>query len=141
MLSKKIFILGLLSLSLSATKIEFENAYIKQTPPNSKNTAIFLTLTNKSEKEVALIHATSNLSDKIELHTHTHKDKKMSMIQIPKITISPNSFTELKPGSYHIMLFDLKNPVNADTKANLTLYFDDNTSLKIEQIPSKKFKF
>ena len=62
----------------------------------------------------------------------------MSMIQIPKITIKPNSTTELKPGSYHIMLFDLKNSVNADTKASLTLYFDNNTSLKVEQIPSKK---
>lgn len=138
MLNKKIFILSLLSLSLSATEMEINNAYIKQTPPNSKNTAIFLTLTNKSEKKIALINAKSDLSEKIELHTHIHKDKKMSMIQIPKITISPNSTTELKPGSFHIMLFDLKNPVNAETKANLTLYFDNNTSLKIEQIPSKK---
>ncbi|WP_270971783.1 copper chaperone PCu(A)C [Campylobacter upsaliensis] len=138
MLSKKIFILSLLGLSLSATEIEISNAYIKQTPPNSKNTAIFLTLTNKGAKEIALINAQSDLSDKIELHTHIHKDKKMSMIQIPKIAIEPNSTTELKPGSYHIMLFDLKNPINADTKANLTLYFDNNTSLKVEQIPSKK---
>ncbi|ECL5231298.1 copper chaperone PCu(A)C [Campylobacter upsaliensis] len=138
MLNRKIFILSLLSLSLSATEIEISNAYIKQTPPNSKNTAIFLTLTNKGAKEIALTNAQSDLSDKIELHTHIHKDKKMSMIQIPKITIKANSTTELKPGSYHIMLFDLKNPVNADTKANLTLYFDNNTSLKVEQIPSKK---
>ncbi|EDP6887406.1 copper chaperone PCu(A)C [Campylobacter upsaliensis] len=138
MLNRKIFILSLLGLSLSATEIEISNAYIKQTPPNSKNTAIFLTLTNKGAKEIALINAQSDLSDKIELHTHIHKDKKMSMIQIPKITIKPNSTTELKPGSYHIMLFDLKNPINADTKANLTLYFDNNTSLKVEQIPSKK---
>ena len=138
MLNRKIFILSLLGLSLSATEIEISNAYIKQTPPNSKNTAIFLTLTNKGAKEIALINAQSDLSDKIELHTHIHKDKKMSMIQIPKITIKPNSTTELKPGSYHIMLFDLKNSVNADTKASLTLYFDKNTSLKVEQIPSKK---
>ncbi|WP_270986412.1 copper chaperone PCu(A)C [Campylobacter upsaliensis] len=138
MLNRKIFILSLLGLSLSATEIEISNAYIKQTPPNSKNTAIFLTLTNKGAKEIALINAQSDLSDKIELHTHIHKDKKMSMIQIPKITIEPNSTTELKPGSYHIMLFDLKNPINADTKANLTLYFDNNTSLKVKQIPSKK---
>ncbi|EAL7624962.1 copper chaperone PCu(A)C [Campylobacter upsaliensis] len=138
MLNRKIFILSLLGLSLSATEIEISNAYIKQTPPNSKNTAIFLTPTNKGAKEIALINAQSDLSDKIELHTHIHKDKKMSMIQIPKITIKANSTTELKPGSYHIMLFDLKNPVNADTKANLTLYFDNNTSLKVEQIPSKK---
>lgn len=138
MLNKKIFILNLLSLSLSATEIKINNAYIKQTPPNSKNTAIFLTLINKGAKEIALIDAKSDLSEKIELHTHIHKDKKMSMIQIPKITIEPNSTTELKPGSYHIMLFDLKNSVNADTKASLTLYFDNNTSLKVEQIPSKK---
>nr|WP_240811425.1 copper chaperone PCu(A)C [Campylobacter helveticus] len=138
MLSKKFLILSFLGLSLNAADLEIKDAFIKQTPPNSQNTAVFFTLVNKGEKEVALINAKSDLSDKVELHTHIHKDKKSTMVQIPQIKVNPNSSTELKPGSYHIMLFNVKQPVDANTKASLTLYFDDNTSVKLEQIPSKK---
>ena len=141
MLKKIIFCFGLALLNLSANElIEISDAYVQQTPPNAKNTAIFLTLKNKSERELSLVSVFTNLSDKTELHTHTHTHNKMSMVRIPKITLSPHTETKLQPGGLHIMVFDLKKQVDADTKADLTLYFDDNSSLEIKNIPSAAMK-
>lgn len=137
MFKKITFVLSLMALNLFANdQLEISDAYVKQTPPNAKNTAIFLTIKNKGEKELSIINAATNLSDKTELHTHIHENKKISMVQIPKITLKAQSETKLQPGGLHIMVFDLKKQVDKDTKANLMLYFDDNSSLEVKNIPS-----
>ena len=69
-----------------------------------------------------------------ELHKHGMK----AMIQIPEIPVKAHSSTELKPGSYHIMLFKLNQAIDENTKANLTLTFDNNQSLEVRDIGSKK---
>ncbi len=124
--------------SLFANDLEVKNAFIKQTPPHAPSSAIFLTLYNNTDKDIALIDAKTDISEVSELHTHIHKNGKMAMIQVPKIIIKAHSSTELKPGGYHIMLFKLSNPVTKNTKANLILKFDNNQTLKIKNINSKE---
>ncbi|KAA6224733.1 MULTISPECIES: copper chaperone PCu(A)C [unclassified Campylobacter] len=139
-MKKAMLSLSLLSLGLFAADISVEDVFVKQTPPNAKNSAIFLTLKNNSDKDIALVSAKSNLSDKVELHTHTNQDGKMSMIKVDKIDIKAHSNTALRPGSYHIMLLDIKNPVDANTRADLTLVFDNKESIELKNISSKELK-
>lgn len=139
-MKKIILSASLLLSSLVANDISVENAYVKQTPPHATNSAIFLTLKNSSDKDITLVEARTNLSEITELHTHIHQNGKMAMIKIPKIEIKANSSTELAPGGYHIMLLNLKNPIDANSKANLTLIFDNNQSLEIKNIPSQAIK-
>lgn len=61
----------------------------------------------------------------------------MMMIQVPKILIKANSSIELKPGGYHIMVLNLKNKIDANTSANITLYFDNNQSIELKNVTSK----
>lgn len=136
-MKKTLLCLGLFSSLLMATDIKITNAYVKQTPPHAKNSAIFLTIENESDKDVALLKAESDISKITELHTHIHENGKMSMVQVPKIEIKAHGKTELKPGGLHIMLLDLKKEIKPDTQANLILYFDNNQSLKLENIESK----
>ncbi len=124
------------ALALSAEDISVSNASIRQTPPHAKNTAVFLTLTNHSDKDIALIRAKSSLSTVTELHEHRIENQKMVMAPIPKITIKSHSSTELKSGGLHIMLLDLKESINEDSKADLTLYFDNGASLELNDIPA-----
>lgn len=137
MFVKIIFALISTTLSLLANhQIEVSDAYVKQTPPNAKNTAIFLTLKNKGDKDLSLINATTNLSEKTELHTHIHENKKMSMVPISQILLKAHSETKLQKGGLHIMVLDLKEQVDKDTKTNLILYFDDDSSIEVKNIPS-----
>ncbi|HFU2265989.1 TPA: copper chaperone PCu(A)C [Campylobacter jejuni] len=138
---KKILLLGaLFAVNLWAVNdIEVKNAFVKQTPPHSQNSAIFLTIFNNTNKDIALISAKSDISEVSELHTHIHKDGKIMMQKIPEIIIKAHSSTELKSGGYHIMLLKLKKPIIKDTKVNLDLKFNNHKTIELKNIDSKEF--
>lgn len=137
-MKKIILSMALFVSAIFAADIEVSDIYVRQTPPKAKNTAIFLKIQNNSDKDIALIDAECDLSDNVELHTHLSDGKKMAMIKVPEITIKANSSIELKPGSDHIMLFDIKNPVTQDSKVNLTLSFSNGEILNFTDIESKQ---
>lgn len=120
-----------------ATDIGVKDVYIKQTPPNATNTAIFMKIYNTSHKNLALYKVETNLSNTAELHNNLREKNKIMMIQVPKILIKANSSIELKPGGYHIMVLNLKNKIDANTSANITLYFDNNQSIELKNVTSK----
>lgn len=120
-----------------AADISVKDVYIKQTPPNATNTAIFMKIYNTSHKDLALYKVETNLSNTAELHNNLREKNKMMMIQVPKILIKANSSIELKPGGYHIMVLNLKNKIDANTSANITLYFDNNQSIELKNVTSK----
>jgi len=134
---KKIIISSLILLNLYAGDISVENVYIKESLPHSNISAFFLTLSNNSDQNISLLKAKTNLTNTTELHTHINDNGKMTMLALDKIDIPAHSKTELKPGGLHIMLFDLKQKIDQNSKINLNLYFDNNTSLKLENIPVK----
>ncbi|EAK0812175.1 copper chaperone PCu(A)C [Campylobacter lari] len=137
---KKLLSLAILSTFAFSNQITINDPYVRQTPPNSKTTAFFLELKNNSNKDIKLIKAQSSLSDIAEIHDHIMKDGKKMMVQIPQITIKANSSTELKPGGMHIMILNLKENITPQTKANLTLYFDDNSTIELKDIESRSIK-
>ncbi|EGK8008922.1 copper chaperone PCu(A)C [Campylobacter lari] len=137
---KKILSLALLSTFTLANNITVNDPYVRQTPPNSKTTAFFLELKNNSNQDIKLIKAQSSLSDTTEIHDHIMENGKKMMVQIPQITIKANSSAELKPGGMHIMVLNLKENITSQTKANLTLYFDDNSIIKLKDIKSRSIK-
>ncbi|EAK0823757.1 TPA: copper chaperone PCu(A)C [Campylobacter lari] len=137
---KKILSLALLSTFTLANNITVNDPYVRQTPPNSKTTAFFLELKNNSNQDIKLIKAQSSLSDTTEIHDHIMENGKKMMVQIPQITIKANSSAELKPGGMHIMVLNLKENITPQTKANLTLYFDDNSTIELKDIKSRSIK-
>ena len=49
----------------------------------------------------------------------------MKMRAMPQLDLPAGKAVELKPGGYHVMLMDLKQPLIKDTKVPLTLTFKD----------------
>ena len=139
---KKVLFCVLSTCALFAGAIEIKEPYVKQTAPGMKNTAIFMEIVNTSDKTIKLINAKEhNLDGVTEIHTHIkQEDGSMKMIKISDITIKANSSTHLKPKSYHIMVIGIKNEVKEETKANLTLYFDNGEEVTLKDIPSKAIK-
>ncbi|WP_291952531.1 copper chaperone PCu(A)C [Campylobacter sp.] len=134
---KKILAICALGSYIFANNIIVNDPYVRQTPPNAKSTAFFLELTNKSNNDIALIKAESSLSNTTEIHDHIMENGKKMMMQVPKIIIKANSSTALKPGGKHIMALNLNQNVTENTKADLTLYFDDNSTITLKDIHSK----
>ncbi|TEY04081.1 copper chaperone PCu(A)C [Campylobacter sp. US33a] len=138
---KKYLFLGLFGVNfVFGANYEVSNAFVRENLPNSTTTAAFFTIKNNTNEDIKIVKATSNLSDVAELHTHKHEQGKMMMVQIPEILVKANSSTELKPGGLHIMILNLKENVTKDKKAELVLYFDNNQSLKVDDIEIKNIK-
>lgn len=135
---KKVLFGLFISASMFANNIVVENPYVKITPPNAKNSAIFMKINNNSNEEVKLIDAKCDYANTTEIHTHINEDGMMKMVKIKDIVIPANNSIELKPKSYHIMLMDIKQSIDENTKVNLELNFSNGEKVELKDIPSKE---
>lgn len=119
--------------------LSIEDAYARAVPPGTPASAAFMRLKNPSGEERKLIKANSSVASIVELHTHEMNGGMMQMRQVPFISIPAKSETVLKPGSYHIMLIQLKKPLAIDDKIDLSLEFDDGSTQQIE-LPVKEIQ-
>ncbi|PQJ61635.1 copper chaperone PCu(A)C [Photobacterium angustum] len=104
-------------------EIEVNSAWSKVVPESSSVAAAFLIIDNHSAKDDQLIAASSPIAGKTELHTHLHQDGMMKMRQVESIDVKAGGITQLKPGSFHIMFFNLKQTPELGKSFPLTLQF------------------
>ena len=130
-MNKKL-ILGALALSFAfGGDIEVLDPYARTSMPGVLNSAAFMIIKNNSDKDINLISAQTDKSNVTELHTHIHTNGMMQMQKVDFIKIPAKSQTHLKPGSDHIMLMNLPNPIKEGDKININLKFDNNENLNI----------
>lgn len=116
----------LVSPSIMAKGITVSNAYTHTTVAGMKQSGAFVTLTNTEPTNNVLIGASvaPHIAAHTELHTHIHENGIMRMRQVKNgIPLPANQTVELKPGSFHIMFFDLKTTFHAGKQFPMTLKF------------------
>ena len=125
-------LLGNVALAADGIMIPENSAWARATPPGVTTTAIYLTLMNHSSDELSLLSATSDISPRIELHTHKHEDGVMKMQQVESIAIAAGEQTDLKPHAEHIMVFSLSDSLKAGDQIKVELTFDNGKTRTIE---------
>lgn len=94
-------------------------------PARGANSAVFMDITNRSDKTIAITGASTPVSARAELHTHKQDGGVMKMRPADSFSITGNGGTHsLEPGSDHIMLLDLTTPLKKGQQFPLTLNFD-----------------
>lgn len=121
----------LLSANLWAGPVSIEDAYVRHMPPTQSVTGAFMMLKNGSGQDAALVSAESDVSEKVELHTHIHDNGMMRMRQVERIDIPAHGETALKPGGFHIMLIGLKQPLEMGQMVSIKLNFADGSSEQV----------
>ncbi|MBS1229999.1 MAG: periplasmic copper chaperone [Proteobacteria bacterium] len=111
--------------------LRIDDPYVRLVPPNAPASAAFMVISNSGSTERQLLKAQSPAAKSVELHTHINDHGVMKMRQVDRIAIKANGQTELKPGSYHIMLIDLAQALNEGDSVPLTLSFDDGSTQQI----------
>ena len=76
--------------------------------------------------------AESDVAENVELHNVRKKDEMMEMYQVKSIGIDAMGKRELKPGSYHVMLIGLKQPLKAGEEVEVTLNFMHAGAIKVK---------
>ena len=112
--------------------LRIDDPYIRLVPPGTTTTGAFMTIHNASNAERKLVKATSPISDKVQLHTHMNENGVMKMREIPEIVVPASGKVELKPGSYHIMLIEMKSELKEDDRVPISMSFDDGSTSEVE---------
>lgn len=100
------------------------DAWTRESPMMQLAGAAYMVIHNSTDADDALIGASSPVAEFVELHLSSMDDEgMMSMNQVAEIPIAAHADAELKPGSYHIMLINLTEPLTEGTEVTLELEF------------------
>ena len=118
---------------VAAQTITVSNAWVRATVQGQKATGAFMTVTSKENAK--LLSASTPVAGIVEIHEMKMEKDVMKMAALPNgLDLPAGKAVDLKPGGYHIMLMDLKLPLNKDVGVPLTLTFQDSNGKKLSLI-------
>ena len=106
-----------------SVNIEVKDAWVRSSVPGQMGTGAFMKITAKDGAQ--LVSVSSPVAGVGEVHEMKMEGDVMKMRAVPQLDLPAGKAVELKPGGYHVMLMDLKQPLLKDTKVPLTLTFKD----------------
>lgn len=107
-----------------AQAVQIQNPWARATLQAQKNAGVFMNLA--SPTDARLIGASSPVAAFGEVHEMKLEGDVMKMRQLKGgLELPAGKTVELKPGSYHIMLMELKTSLVKDTTVPVTLVFVD----------------
>ena len=104
-------------------QVKVEAPWVRATVPQQRVTGAFMTLT--ASEPLRLVEARSPLAGNVEVHEMAMEGSVMKMRALPALELPAGKAIELKPGGYHVMLFDLKRQIKAGETVPLTLVVVD----------------
>ncbi|MCW5666355.1 MAG: copper chaperone PCu(A)C [Piscinibacter sp.] len=96
-----------------------KEAWVRGTVPEQKATGAFMQL--QSTQGGKLVSASSPVAGVVEIHEMAMEGNTMKMRAVPGLELPAGKTVELKPGGYHVMLMDLKQPLKNGESVPLTL--------------------
>ncbi len=112
--------------------IEINHPWAKPSIGQAKAGAAFVTLVNSGDSDDRLVEAKADVSELVELHTHTMEEGVMRMRAVEAIEVPAGETAELKPGGFHVMLLNLKAPLVEGESFPLTLVFEQAGEVTVE---------
>ena len=119
-----ILIVALMTGHAFAQSVDVKDAWARATVQGQKATGAFMTLTSKAD--TTLVGVSSAVAAVAQVHEMKMDGSVMQMRALTEgLRLPAGKAVELKPGSFHVMLMDLKLPLQKDTTIPVTLRFKD----------------
>lgn len=119
-----LFILMVVAGCSANKELSVTNAWARPGTTGS-NSAIYFTVANPIAEDDYLIRASTDAARVVEMHLSTQNESGMMMMMPQEnILIPAKGSLEFKPGSYHIMLINLINDLDAGSTISLELQFE-----------------
>jgi copper(I)-binding protein len=131
MLKKLLSAVIVLAAVSAQAQVEVTDAWVRATGKGQKATGVFMNLTAK--KATRLVGVKTSLTPVAEVHEMKMDKEVMKMQAIKALDLPAGQTVGLKPGSYHVMLMDLKAPLAEGEHAVITLLFEDAAGVKTQQ--------
>ncbi|MCF8158016.1 MAG: copper chaperone PCu(A)C [Burkholderiaceae bacterium] len=111
----------LLACSKQAPEINITDNWVRATAEGQDVGAAYMTITSASD--TSLVKVESSASDSIEIHSMSMENGVMKMRMLEQLDLKAKTPNKLAPGGFHLMLFDLKNPLKAGETVSFSLHF------------------
>ncbi|MCD9154644.1 copper chaperone PCu(A)C [Aeromicrobium duanguangcaii] len=108
-----------------AAGLAVADAWVKAT--DMKMSAAFAVLSNSGDEDVTIVGVTTGLTDRAEIHETADG----AMRPVESVTIPAGDSIRLEPGGDHLMLMDLKAPIQPGEEVELTLELGDGSTFDI----------
>ena len=106
--------------------------WTRATPGGAKVAGGYLKVTNNGKSPDRLVKATASIADRMEIHEMSMVDGVMKMRPLVNgLTIKPGETVELKPGGFHLMFMDIKQPLKQGDVVKATLTFEKAGTLDV----------
>ena len=109
----------------TASAIAITAPWSRETAEGQNAGGAFMTIANTGTAADRLTGGSTPVAGRVEIHTMSMDGGVMRMRPLADgLEVPAGGAVTLKPGSFHVMLMDLKQPLKAGDKVPLTLTFD-----------------
>ncbi|HZF84954.1 MAG TPA: copper chaperone PCu(A)C [Burkholderiaceae bacterium] len=108
--------------------VDASGAWVRAAVPGQSGTGGFMTLA--AGAPLKLVGVATPVAGVAEVHEMKMEGDTMKMRAVPALELPARQAVELRPGGYHLMLMDLKQPITTGKVIPLTLTFEDAAGAK-----------
>jgi periplasmic copper chaperone A len=101
------------------------------------DTALYLTIRSTGTAADRLVGASTSVATRAELHTVEKKGNDMVMYQVPAVDVPAGGEVQLKPGSFHVMLFGLTRDLKEGDTVDVSLQFEKAGTVPVRAVVRK----
>jgi len=112
--------------------LRVSNPFARATPPGAKVAGAFMSIENRGKEADRLVSASSPVAGVVEIHEMAMDSGMMKMRAIKGVDVKPGATVDLKPGGYHVMLEDLKQPLKQGDQIPVLLTFEKAGTMEIK---------
>ncbi len=113
--------------------IEVDNPWLRATPRGASVAGGYMKISNKGSAPDRLIGGSAAVAGRFEVHQMIMDQGVAKMRPVEGgLEIKPGDTVELKPGSFHVMFMELKQPLEKGQKIKGTLEFEKAGKVDIE---------
>jgi copper(I)-binding protein len=123
---------GLPTSVVHAQEVTIKEPWVRGTVRGQKATGAFMQL--KASESASLVSVESPVAGTVQIHEMKMENDVMQMRPISRLDLPAGQSVDLKPGGYHVMLMDLKQPLKKGESVPIRLRFEgkDKTFKTIE---------
>jgi copper(I)-binding protein len=103
-------------------QVSVTEPWVRATVPGQKITGAFMKITSKADAK--LVDVRTPIAGVTEIHEMAMIGDTMRMRQIPNLPLPAGAAVELKPGGFHVMLFELAAQAKEGDTVPLTLVIE-----------------
>ncbi len=110
-----------------------DHPWTRATPKGASVAGGYLKITNNGATADRLIGGSVEAAGRFEIHQMSLVNGVMQMRPLPAgLEVKPGASVELKPGSFHLMFMDLKQPLAQGQRLKGTLVFEKAGKVSVE---------